>query len=45
MLFGAITAGIVVSFTNIQTVFYYGVFMGAAALVAFALLSRKRPIG
>ncbi len=44
MLFGAITAGLVVSFTNIQTVFYYGVFMGVVALVAFALLARKNRI-
>jgi predicted MFS family arabinose efflux permease len=41
MLFGALTAGAVMELTGIRAVFYYGVFMGVVAIVAFALLARR----
>ncbi|NQU08615.1 MAG: MFS transporter [Candidatus Abyssubacteria bacterium] len=42
MLFGALTAGAVMDAMGIRTVFYYGVFMGVAAIVAFAVLARRQ---
>jgi MFS family permease len=41
MLFGALTAGAVMELIGIRAVFYYGVFMGGVAIVAFALLARR----
>ena len=41
MLFGALTAGAVMDIVGIKAVFYYGVFMGVAAIACFALLARR----
>jgi MFS family permease len=41
MLFGALTGGAVMELIGIRAVFYYGVFMGGVAIVAFALLARR----
>ncbi len=41
MLFGALIGGVVMDFYGIRAVFYYGVFMGVAAIAAFALLAHR----